>query len=311
MEKAIGFNCLHYGNEPNEGSMEHHGLRDKNYLDTYCTDGIRAELMFPSCWNGQELDSGNHTTHIAYPSEIKYGACPEGYPVRLPVLFYETIYVTAAFRGMDGEFVFANGDPTGYGYHGDFICGWEDGVLQQAIDNTQCTPPRPLGAGTGLQEDCPIFQLQDSYAATQCKMDTPEALQQELINYIPTLPGNVKIQAGPERAVVPGMPFSSIQAANTTTPEATTPETTTPETTTPDTTTPEIAATTVAPDLNSSITPSPSNQNVLITTTTTYMSDHVEVHMVLVEEIVTVTASATKKKRHMHGHGHQGRQARF
>jgi hypothetical protein len=293
MEKAIGFNCLHYGTPPNEGSLEHHGLRNKTFIDTYCTDGVRAELMFPSCWNGQDLDSDSHTAHVAYPNEIKYGQCPDDYPVRLPVLFYETIYVTAAFKGLDGQFVLANGDPTGYGYHGDFICGWDDGVLQTAVDDTTCTPPPPLPAGSGLQEDCPVFKLQDSYAATQCKMDTPETLQNESVNYIDTLPGGVQIQAGPERAVIPGMASSTAPIANTTLPA------------------PTAAAATSAPYLNSTITPSPTNSNVLITTTSTYMSDNVEVYMVMVEEVVTVTAPAGPKKRHMHGHGHRGRQARF
>ncbi|KAI1616567.1 hypothetical protein EDD36DRAFT_139648 [Exophiala viscosa] len=38
-----------------------------------CTDGIRVNLMVPSCWNGQDLGSANHSTHSAYPNEVKVG----------------------------------------------------------------------------------------------------------------------------------------------------------------------------------------------------------------------------------------------
>lgn len=50
---------------------------------------------------------------MAYPSEVMTGDCPSGFPIRLPSLFYETIWNTAAFIGQAGQFVLANGDPTG------------------------------------------------------------------------------------------------------------------------------------------------------------------------------------------------------
>lgn len=111
-QAAIGMNCLNYAKTP-EGSLYRHFLPDKAYLDANCADGIRAELMFPSCWNGKDLDSPDHRSHVAYPSEVMTGDCPSDYPIRLVSLFFETIWNTAAFIGKDGEFVFGNGDPTG------------------------------------------------------------------------------------------------------------------------------------------------------------------------------------------------------
>lgn len=308
MEKAIGFNCLHYSAGTNEGSMEHHGLRNKTFVDSTCTDGIRAELMFPSCWNGQDLDSDNHTTHVAYPDQIKYGNCPEGYPVRLPTLFYETIYNTPAFKDLDGEFVFSNGDPTGYGYHGDFICGWEDDVLQRAIDNPDCTGT-PSDPGSGLQESCPIFELQTSYLATQCKMEVPEVLQNDSIKLAPILPGNVKIQAGPERAVIAGHAAASSSESR----QATTgvvSSSLSGQTTVP--TADVISSASGQGQSRVTDTTTSPNSNQVVSTTTIYMSDGVEVDMVLVEEIVTVTAleiapAGEPRKRHLHRHRSNGR----
>jgi hypothetical protein len=69
--------------------------------------------MFPSCWNGVDVDSKDHKSHVAYPSEVMTGNCPTGFETRLVSLFYETIWNTYEFNGVDGQFMIANGDPTG------------------------------------------------------------------------------------------------------------------------------------------------------------------------------------------------------
>lgn len=110
-QAALGYNCLDYSKAA-EGSLYRHSLPDKAYLDANCKDGVRFELMFPSCWNG-ETTPADKKSHMAYPSEVMTGDCPAGFDTRLVSLFYETIWNTAAFVGTAGEFVIANGDPTG------------------------------------------------------------------------------------------------------------------------------------------------------------------------------------------------------
>lgn len=58
---AINFACL--------GSEE----VDTPYLPQYCAGGLRADLFFPSCWNGKDIDSTNHTSHVAYSSNVETG----------------------------------------------------------------------------------------------------------------------------------------------------------------------------------------------------------------------------------------------
>jgi hypothetical protein len=111
-QRALGFNCLNY-NRPPEGSLYRHYLPEKSYLDENCADGVRIEIMFPSCWDGKNLDSDNHRSHVAYPDLVMTGSCPPGFDVKLPSLFYETIWATNAFVGKPGEFVISNGDPDG------------------------------------------------------------------------------------------------------------------------------------------------------------------------------------------------------
>lgn len=165
-------------------------MPDKEYLDAHCTQGIRAEIAFPSCWNGEDLDSDDHMSHMAYPDLVDDGKCPDGFPKRLVTLMYETIWNTYAFKGVDGEFVWANGDPTGYGYHADFIHGWEDDVLERAVKECR--------SETGMVEDCPVFELQSLEKQHQCAMDLPSLFAEERFDVCEDgLPGDVPILRGP------------------------------------------------------------------------------------------------------------------
>lgn len=194
MQKAVGFNCLNYATTP-EASLYRHTMPEKSFLDEHCTDGLRLEMAFPSCWNGKDLDSPNHRDHVRYPSLVRDGVCPKGFEHRLVSLFYETIWDTYAFKGKDGRFVLANGDPTGCGYHADFMEGWDDGVLQQAIDT--CTNP------SGRVEDCAIFNLQEQDDEIKCLVDIPEAIKHEDTFFSANgLPGGVPITDGPSYAAI-------------------------------------------------------------------------------------------------------------
>lgn len=167
-QKAIGFTCLHYfGSEGNEGALSRHSLPDRSLIET-CVDGLRLELAFPSCWDGRNLDSPSHRTHVVFPDLVTEGECPAGYPYRIPALYYESIWDTFAWSGKSGNFVLANGDTTGNGYHGDFLAAWPNDVLQSAFAN--CT------SMSGKVEDCGVFDLQDPDMSSQCHLDLPEAL---------------------------------------------------------------------------------------------------------------------------------------
>ncbi|KAH7383534.1 hypothetical protein BKA64DRAFT_160850 [Cadophora sp. MPI-SDFR-AT-0126] len=188
-QAALGFNCLNYAKTP-EGSLYRHFLPDKAYLDANCADGVRFELMFPSCWNGKDRTSEDKKSHVAYPSQVMTGDCPEGFPERLPSLFYETIWATNAFKGKNGKFIISNGDPTGYGYHGDFMMGWDESFLQSAVN--QCTNL------SGKIEDCPLFTIQSQSAFSSCEIDLPAAIAKEnVLSALASIPGNPMIANGP------------------------------------------------------------------------------------------------------------------
>ncbi|KAF2140371.1 uncharacterized protein K452DRAFT_230488 [Aplosporella prunicola CBS 121167] len=316
-QKAIGFNCLHYDVNPPEGTLYRHFLPDKQFLDENCHDGVRVELMFPSCWNGKDTDSDDHQSHMRYPDQTITGTCPEGFETRVVSLMYETIWATETFKGVDGQFVFSNGDPTGYGYHGDFITGWDHDFLQNAVNT--CT------SSTGLIEDCPLFNIQTEAECEECKFEVPDSLKDEdCAGPAPSICGNPAIQSGPARATA-GSGGSS-GGSTTAKPSSTKPLVPTLSYSTGRETFasdkygggvtvervkggadgPTLALTTAAP------TAGAADGDAEIVSTTIYTSGGVVYDMAIAEVDVTVTATAevtetaaAKHKRHFAQHRHR------
>ena len=59
-----------------------------------CAGGIRSNVLYPTCWDGKNLDSPNHQDHVAYPSKgpsnfLSTGDCPSTHPVKIPQLMLE------------------------------------------------------------------------------------------------------------------------------------------------------------------------------------------------------------------------------
>ncbi|KAF2971884.1 hypothetical protein GQX73_g1701 [Xylaria multiplex] len=210
-QRAVGFNCLNY-RQPAEASLYRHYMPNKTFTDASCPDGLRLELMFPSCWNG-ELDSDDHKSHVAYPDLVGNGNCPNTHTRRLVTLFFETIWDTnaAQFQGKSGSFVMSNGDRTGFGYHGDFMTGWDPDFLQEAVDT--CTND------SGELKDCGVFTsngpLLSEAEQRECKFKTPLVLTAEnaVAQTMTELPGGVQIQDGPESATPPSNVIDQVTSA--------------------------------------------------------------------------------------------------
>lgn len=194
-EKAIGFNCLHYDLGWNEGALNVSWIRDKEFLDAFCYDGLRAEILFPSCWDGIHLDSKNHRDHVRYPRLLESGLCPDSHPVYLPILFYEVVWMTQQFRDLPGRYVFSNGDPTGFGYHADFMAAWEDEALDAVAVDPSCTDQNIIEPTTNGQiELCSSLNVQSPEEAAQCRLMLPPELDHEVVyGELDGLPGNVPI----------------------------------------------------------------------------------------------------------------------
>jgi hypothetical protein len=137
-----------------------------------CKGGIRSNIQFPTCWDGVNLDSPDHKSHVAHPVSgpanflTLGGACPSTHPVRIPQLMYEVVWDTTTFNNKaewpaDGSqpFYFSYGDNTGYGQHADYVFGWKGDSLQVGMDATNC-----FGA------KCRTMKNQNIDAAKRCQV---------------------------------------------------------------------------------------------------------------------------------------------
>ncbi|KAF9882947.1 hypothetical protein FE257_004858 [Aspergillus nanangensis] len=96
-------------------------------LPTQACLRLRAQTFFPSCWDGVNLDSEDHKSHMSFPAIGDYngGVCPKSHPHSIISIFLEFFYDTSAYPDYE-NLVYAMGDLTGYGLHGDFVNGWTD-----------------------------------------------------------------------------------------------------------------------------------------------------------------------------------------
>ncbi|UZJ55672.1 hypothetical protein CBS101457_004992 [Exobasidium rhododendri] len=179
LQKVVNFVCLNY----DAGSSQTDTIPNGP-----CPDGLRAQIVFPSCWDGINLDSIDHKSHMAYPVgdfPDNGDSCPSSHPKRLITLFYEFVWSVGAASNA-GNWVLANGDAVGYSFHGDFMNGWDVTVLQAAID--QCT-----GQLFNDLEGCPPFAASlDRKGSQDCVVDTSmvKGLSSEVVSgALDKLPG--------------------------------------------------------------------------------------------------------------------------
>jgi hypothetical protein len=93
-----------------------------------CLTGyITIHVGFPNCWDGVNLDSPDHHSHMAYPSS---GVCPSDHPVAVPRMIYRTEYPV----GTDSSGVTLSSGPT-YTLHGDFWNTWVQSDLDSLVAN--------------------------------------------------------------------------------------------------------------------------------------------------------------------------------
>lgn len=111
------------------GNYDNNNTRGRNTMITAGSGRLGLQIYFPDCWNGRDLDSADHKSHMAY-SVGRFGSrtCPASHPVALPQLSANVIYFTRAGRTMQ----LSSGKWTSL--HGDYINAWNPDTLQGAID---------------------------------------------------------------------------------------------------------------------------------------------------------------------------------
>ncbi|KAG4420251.1 hypothetical protein IFR04_006629 [Cadophora malorum] len=150
-----------------------------------CKEGILVSLRFPTCWDGINLDSPDHMSHMSYPETGTFesnGTCPESHPVRTAQVMFEVLWDTKVFNNeewpSDGSspWVWSFGDATGYANHADYVFGWKGDSLQRILD-TPCLF-NCLEAG---------LKVQTIEEMNRCTIDT--VVKEDIDSWLSVLPG--------------------------------------------------------------------------------------------------------------------------
>ncbi|MFI7498194.1 DUF1996 domain-containing protein [Streptomyces sp. NPDC049687] len=132
------------------------GFEDRQLKDKYplCPDGsdVVRTFRFQSCWDGSNIDSANHRTHVAFAAAD--GSCPAGFEA-IPQLVQRIVYDVDAPSLADGGRTtplfavdsFPEQLHKPVTDHGDFINVFDEDLMGEMVDCIN--DGRTCGAGTG------------------------------------------------------------------------------------------------------------------------------------------------------------------
>ena len=101
---------------------------------------LTYQLVFPDCWDGKNLDSPDHKSHVASTYD---GKCSGAYPVAIPNVSFVIDYPTS---GSAAGFRLASGMASSI--HGDFFNAWDNAALGHRVKDCIIQKAKCNSAGT-------------------------------------------------------------------------------------------------------------------------------------------------------------------
>lgn len=96
-------------------------------------DDVAMIVEFPQCWDGVNLDSDDHKSHMAYPSG---GGCPASHPVAIPAITMNVVYDNPS-RGTSGwrlaSDMYDASMPGGLSVHADWFEAWDAEIVETFV----------------------------------------------------------------------------------------------------------------------------------------------------------------------------------
>ena len=95
---------------------------------------LGAVIEAPECWDGKNLDSPDHRSHVAYASYGTWGylKCPSTHPYNIPTFTMGAWYTVASGDNTSlwelSSDHMAPGQPKGHTFHADFFMAWDPTV---------------------------------------------------------------------------------------------------------------------------------------------------------------------------------------
>lgn len=132
-------------------------VNEAGTVPTSCAAGshVRLTILFPQCWDGVNLDSPDHKSHMAYPvyrNPPEVSSCPPSHPVALPEItehfdWLVTNAAAPAFWRLTSD-MYGASVKGGLSAHADWVNGWDPPTMSTIV--TQCL-------NTGL--DCGVGSI--------------------------------------------------------------------------------------------------------------------------------------------------------
>jgi hypothetical protein len=144
------FSCLGGPNPANE---------QKGSAIPNCDVGsqLRQTITFPQCWDGRNLDSPDHKSHMSYPvgiAQAPWYVCPATHPVPLTEISFNISYTVQTANATRSwrlsSDTYDRNLPAGYSSHGDWFNGWRKDISDTW--NAACIQAR-RNCGTDLIGD--------------------------------------------------------------------------------------------------------------------------------------------------------------
>ncbi|MGW7369067.1 DUF1996 domain-containing protein, partial [Streptomyces sp. NPDC054841] len=214
------------GNANANASWSCTGFEDRQLKDKYpvCPQGSKVvrTFKFQSCWDGQNTDSANHRTHVAFADEN--GRCQNGFRA-IPQLVQRIVYdVPPPAFGGDNPSVFAvDSFPEQLHKpvtdHGDFINVFDDSLMRELVDcindGRECGPDGPAepaepgepgNPGDPADPADPADPVEPGNPADPVEPGNPADPSDPAAPGEPEAPGNPGRPAEPSDPVEPGKP---------------------------------------------------------------------------------------------------------
>jgi hypothetical protein len=128
-------------------------------------DKVRVNLRFPMCWNGRDLDSPNHRSHMAYGLGgdgwvTKERGCPTSHPVHLPELTLIAVFPSDGNSSnwyLSSDRMPGMSHPNGSTFHADWFGAWDNQTqetwTQKCIREMRTCVFGELGDGTQMKNN--------------------------------------------------------------------------------------------------------------------------------------------------------------
>lgn len=131
------------------------------FPSTACAE-LEVSMAFPTCWDGVNVDSEDHRSHVAYDLDGGEfgGDCPSSHPIKIPEI--QLFFRISPYDGGHHQF----SDGTG-NFHADYFSGWDEGFLQSVLDN--CNNYSEAANPDAFCEDFLTFRGAGDFNTVDCR----------------------------------------------------------------------------------------------------------------------------------------------